>query len=136
MVKKIFIAALFVCFFYSPCRAITTVEKLVDEFAGLSVLEQQKLSERMAGTNIYSSGTVTDITEPGLFDRFAGKLYYKVTSELMTSPDKRKEYKIIYCYTDSKKALAFKLGDRIKGSGTLMKIEGGVFWAAVWLEME
>jgi hypothetical protein len=125
-----------VCSLYSPCQAITTVEKLVDDFASLSALEQQKLNQRLEGTSVYTSTLVTEITEPGLFDRFASKLYYKVTSEIMTSPLKRKEFKVIYYYTDGKKAMAFNKGDKIKGYGTFMKIETGVFWIAVSLEMK
>jgi hypothetical protein len=136
MVKKIFIAALLVFSLHSPCQAITTVEKLVDDFSGLSALEQQKLNQRLAGTNISSAGVVADISEPGLFDRFGSKLYYKITSELKTSPLKRKEFKIIYCYTDEKIFRVLSKGDTIKGYGTFMKIESGMFWIAVWLEMK
>lgn len=54
----------------------------------------------------------------------------------MTSPVKKQEFKIIYCYTDGPQAMAFKSGDRIKGYGTLIKVESGMFWATVWLEMK
>lgn len=118
------------------CCAAATVEKLVDDFAALPVVEQRQFSRRLEGTGVYSMATVSDVTEPGLFDRFGSKLYYKVTSELMTSLDKRKEFKIIYCYTDGKKAMALKHGNTIKGSGTLIKIESGVFWISVWIEMK
>ncbi len=136
MLKKTFLLALFACALYSPCEAVTSVEKLVDDFATLPVVEQRRLSDRMAGTHIYTATVAAEITEPGLFERFAKKLYYKVTSQIMTSPVKKKEFKVIYCYTNPNKALSFKKGDRIKGYGTLMKIEAGMFWVAVWLEMD